>query len=196
MFDDDRERGGGVSADPNELTDTALVHAAGDGDMDALGALYVRHHRRVYELCVRMVGDADVAEDLAHEGFLRVSRYGSTFDGRSSVASWLYRLVRNRCLDDLATRRREEERKKAWKAEIETREGVGEVETDREAMVREALDRLKPEQREVLVLSRFAGLKYREIAEVCDLSLANVQVRAHRAMSRLHALLEEMGAWP
>jgi len=185
-----------VSRDPNDLTDTALVRAAGDGDMDALGVLYVRHHRHVYELCLRMVRDPDVAEDLAQEGFLRVRRYGSTFDGRSSVAAWLYRLVRNRCLDHLASRRREEERRRAWRVRMETRGMESAAETDREARVREALDRLKPELREVLVLSRFAGLRYREIAEACDLSLSNVKVRAHRAMIALHAVLEEMGAWP
>lgn len=182
--------------DVNDPADTALVRAAGAGDMDALGALYVRHHRRVYELCVRMVRDPDVAEDLTQEGFLRVSRYGSSFDGRSSVTSWLYRLVRNRCLDHLATRRREEERKEAFEVEMERRRSEPEGETEREAMVHRALDRLSPEMREVLVLSRFGGLKYREIAEACDLSLSNVKVRAHRAMKALHAELEEMGAWP
>lgn len=79
---------------------------------------------------------------------------------------------------------------------METRGMESAAETDREALVREALDRLKPELREVLVLSRFAGLRYREIAEACDLSLSNVKVRAHRAMIALHAVLEEMGAWP
>jgi RNA polymerase sigma-70 factor (ECF subfamily) len=163
--------------------------------MDALGALYVRHHRTVYEICYRMVRDRDIAEDLTHEGFLRVRRYGSSFDGRSSVTSWLYRLFRNRCLDFIAAQDRDEKRRKAWHDGLETQAGEADPDADRAKLVRRALDRLKPEMREVLVMSRFAGMKYREIAEACDLSLSNVKVRAHRAMIALHAELRELGAW-
>ena len=176
----------------NDPSDKALVHSAGAGDMDALGALYARHHQQVYELCYRIVGDPDVAEDLTHEGFLRVLRYGSGFDDRSSVASWLYRLIRNRCLDFLATRDREQAGREAWRVQLETEQGDTDVDTDRQALVRKALGQLRPEMREVLVLSRFGGMKYREIAEVCEISLANVKVRAHRAMNELRRVLQEL----
>lgn len=181
-----------MSEDLTDLDDTALVRAAGSGDMDALGVLYSRHYRLVYEIYSRMVRDPDIAEDLTHEGFLRVRRYGSSFDGRSSVGSWLYRLARNRCLDYWAAREREEAKERAWRADAPT-QVEPDVESDRQAIVRQALARLEPELREVLVLSRFAGMKYREIAESCGLSLANVKVRAHRAMRALQAALEELG---
>lgn len=180
---------------PEDLTgpdDVELVRAAGSGDMDALGTLYARYHERVYGLCHRMVGDPDTAEDLTHEAFLRVRRYGAGFEGHSSVGTWLYRLVRNRCLDHQGARERERAGNRLWRAQVPAEERP-DVETGTEAIVRQALDRLKPEHREVLVLSRFAGMKYREIAESCGLSLSNVKVRAHRAMSALHAALEELG---
>ena len=181
-----------LDARVSERTDPELVRAAGAGDMNALGRLYARHHERVYELCYRMVGDPDVAEDLTQESFLRVRRYGARFDGRSSVASWLYRLVRNRCLDALSTERREAERKASWAAHIEIERGEEPVDEARQALVRRALERLPPEMREVLVLSRFGDLRYHEIAEVCGLSLANVKVRAHRAMNELRRVFLEL----
>ncbi|HSR41421.1 MAG TPA: sigma-70 family RNA polymerase sigma factor, partial [Longimicrobiales bacterium] len=155
-----------MSRRTEERSDDALVRAAGSGDRDALGELYVRHRGMVYELCLRMVGDPDAAEDLTQEGFLRVERYGSTFDGRSSVRTWLYRLIRNRCIDFLDARRREGDRMEVWKARTE-RHVEPDVGPDEGARVRRALEELKPEYREVLVLSRYAGMRYREIAEAC-----------------------------
>ena len=178
--------------DAKTIDDTALVRAAGSGDMDALGELYARHQHRVYELCYRMMRDGDAAEDLTQEAFLRLRRYGSSFDGRSSVGSWLYRLVRNRCLDALAAREREVAGRREWRAEAPGWEEP-EVETDRQSIVRRALVRLPAELREVLVLSRYGGMKYREIAAACDLSISNVKVRAHRAMIALHEALDELG---
>jgi RNA polymerase sigma-70 factor (ECF subfamily) len=178
-----------------DVGDEELVRLAGRGDAAALDLLFRRHRSRVWNLCFRVVGDADAADDLTQESFLRVARYGAGFDGRSSVTSWLYRLVRNRCLDHEGARGRERAGREEWAvaarwADEERREETvaSETASDHEArcaLVAEALSRLKPEMREVLVLSRFEGMKYREIAELCDLSVANVKVRAHRAMKEL-----------
>lgn len=188
-----------VDAARDGADDATLLRRAGHGDADALGALYERHHGHVRALCLRMVGDPDVADDLAQECFLRVRRYGAGFDGRSSVPTWLYRLVRNRCLDHRAGARRHDAGAKRWGRELRA---VGsdtaappalpdEAREERAERVRRALDALSPEMREVLVLSRYEGLRYTEIAELCDLSLSNVKVRAHRALKQLRRILSE-----
>lgn len=194
MLNRREDYGGDLDAVVSEPSNAALVRAAGSGDMNALGALYARHHQNVYELCYRLLGDADAADDLTHESFLRVLRYGGGFDGRATVASWLYRLVRNRCLDFLSRERRDRDRKTAWAAHLETHTGEPLVDPvdDRQDLVRQALKRLPPEMREVLVLSRFGDLRYREIAEVCGISVANVKVRAHRAMNELRRIFKEL----
>jgi RNA polymerase sigma-70 factor (ECF subfamily) len=66
------------------------------------------------------------------------------------------------------------------------------IESDRPELLREALARLSPEKREVLVLSRFENLKYREIAELCQESVGTIKVRAHRAMRELRRIFLEL----
>lgn len=174
--------------------DEELLQKAGRGDMDALSELYVRHHRSVYSLCYQLVGDADAAEDLTHESFLRVRRYGAGFRGGSSVTTWLYRLVRNRCLDWLARKRRDRDRHAEMAELVRTEQREVPVDSGRQELVGRALERLTPEMREVLVLSRFGDLRYREIAEVCGISVANVKVRAHRDMKELRRVFLELEA--
>ena len=75
--------------------------ATGHGDLDALGVLFNRHHARVHALCYRLTGDASVADDLVQESFLRVLKYRKGFGARAAFTTWLYRLVRNVCMDHM-----------------------------------------------------------------------------------------------
>lgn len=174
------------------LSDHDLMELVQAGDLDALGTLYGRHHRQVHALCYRLTGDAAAAEDLLHESFLRVLRYRGSFDGRSKFTTWLYRLVRNRCLDHLQAQRRDTKNLELLAGDEAATPQEQDHSDERRALLQAALERLSPEKREVLVLSRFENLKYREIASVCGLSLENVKVRAHRAMRELRRILEEM----
>lgn len=173
-------------------SDHDLMAAVQAGDLDALGTLYTRHHERVHALCYRLTGDAAAAEDLSHESFLRVLRYRASFDGRSKFTTWLYRLVRNRCLDHLHAARRDEQRLELLAREQASPPDRTDRSEERRALLEAGLARLSPDKREVLVLSRFENLKYREIAEVCGLSVENVKVRAHRALRELRRILQEL----
>ncbi len=98
-----------ASTDPDPADESLMCQVAG-GDPDALGALFARHHHRVHALCFRYVGDSTTADDLVQESFLRVQRYGKSFDGRARFTTWLYRLVRNVCMDHLASSERDARR--------------------------------------------------------------------------------------
>jgi RNA polymerase sigma factor (sigma-70 family) len=177
-------------------TDEELMGRMAHGDLNAMGLLFERHHGRVLSLCHRMTGDAHVAEDLAQECFLRVLRYASSFRGEAAFSTWLYRLTRNVCLDHL----RADERARSSKEELgrehvapEPRSTVLEIRLE---ALRRALYALPPEKREVLVLSRYEGLSYAEIAEVCETTVGAVKVRAHRAMRELRRRFEELEQMP
>src|SRR5579862_9208315 len=73
--------------------------AVRDGDADALGALFSRHHGDVYALSARLMQDGDLADDITQEAFLRVWRYARSFRGRSTFSTWLYRLTYNLCME-------------------------------------------------------------------------------------------------
>ncbi len=173
-------------------SDHELIRRVQSGDRDAMETLFVRYRRQVHALCYRMTGDATLADDLTQESFLRVLRYGKSFDGRSKFTTWLYRLVRNRCLDYLTAQRRDERNLTMFANDHSIAPQRRDPHDERGDLLREALGRLSPEKREVLVLSRFAGLRYKEIAEVCEISVENVKVRAHRAMRELRRICQEL----
>jgi len=168
------------------------MRAAQAGELDALGALFSRHHRRVHALCYRLTGDAAAAEDLTQESFLRIIRYRESFGGRAKFTTWLYRVVRNRCVDYHAANKREIERRDIMAHDPTVQKTATDSGNERHEMLRGALDRLPAPMREVLVLSRYQGLKYREIAELCEESVGAVKVRAHRAMRELRRIVLEL----
>lgn len=177
-------------------TDEELVSELAHGDVGALGELFERHHGRVHALCLRLTGDRHVADDLAQESFLRVHRYARGFGARAAFTTWLYRLVRNVCIDHMRRESRERARAAALASE-HTEEGREPTAAHpRQDLLREALRRLAPDKREVLVLSRYHGLSYAEIAEVCQTTVGAIKVRAHRAMRELRLRIEELEQSP
>lgn len=188
------------------VTDNELVAAAGQGDTEALGTLFERHHARVHALCYRLTGDASVADDLVQESFLRIARYAGGFRERAAFATWLYRLVRNVCLNHLSTEAKRRQRLDLVavnQAAEDPPPAAGHAPTPaggtppdeqdpRLDRLRRALYALAPDKREVLVLSRYEGLSYAEIADVCETTVGAIKVRAHRAMRELRQRYEEL----
>ncbi len=85
-----------------ELPEAEAIRRAQQGDADAFERIYRLHNRRVYALCLRMVGNTAEAEDLAQEAFLQLFRKIATFRGESAFSTWLHRLVGECRLDALA----------------------------------------------------------------------------------------------
>src|SRR3989442_8714278 len=96
----------GRGADPPD--DRLLVRAAQGGDAQAFRGLVERYQRRVYQLALGMVKDADEAMDITQETFVRVHRYLPSFKGDSSFFTWTYRIATNLCLDSARKRGRSE----------------------------------------------------------------------------------------
>ena len=173
-------------------SDEQLMRAVQAGSMDALGALFARHQSRVYALCYRLTNDAAAADDLTQESFLRILRYGHSFSGQSTFTTWLYRVVRNCCNDYHAARIRDMKRQESFANDPTAGQDEPVTDSERPALLRTALDRLSPEKREILVLSRFENMKYRQIAELCQESVGTIKVRAHRAMRELRRIFLEL----
>ena len=84
-----------VAKQANEFDEAQAIERAKQGDADAFQALYDRHKRRVYSLCLRMTANTAEAEDLAQEAFLQLYRKIATFRGESAFSTWLHRLSVN-----------------------------------------------------------------------------------------------------
>jgi RNA polymerase sigma-70 factor (ECF subfamily) len=169
-----------------------LVRACQDGSPEAQRELYECYKAKVYSLAVYLTGDAETAEDLTQEIFLKVFRDLRAFRFESTFSSWLYRLATNTCLNALRSRRArrevEIEEVLGTPAEIDAGCSLEQRQVDRSThlTVRKAILSLKPPLRAVVVLRYIENLSYGEIAEALSCSEGTVASR----LSRAHRLLE------
>lgn len=174
-------------------SDQILVRRAQRGDGEAFEALVRNHERRVYNLCLRLMGNDEDAMDAAQETLLKAWRHLSSFRGASAFSTWLYRVTVNVCNDMLRKRR-----PPSLSVEILQETGrditdplAGDF-TDRTAtaqMVLDGLRRLSPGHRTILVLRDVQGFSYEEIGEILDCPTGTVRSRLSRARRSLSDLL-------
>jgi RNA polymerase sigma-70 factor, ECF subfamily len=176
------------------------IRLAQQGDAAAFEALYQLHSRRVYSLCLRMIGDPVDAEDLTQEAFMQLFRKIHTFRGESAFSSWLHRLTANivlmrfrkktppiASLDELL---RDDDESNRPKFEIGVRDlrlaGV----IDR-LNVGGALEQLPEGYRLMFILHDVHGYEHNEIAAILGCSVGNSKSQLHKARKRLRELLQQ-----
>ena len=162
----------------------------------ALGVLYERFRVRVYNVALRVVGNADEANDVLQDVFVLLFRKIQKFRARSVFASWVYRITVNLSLDHLRQRRRNP----LWGGGTVALDSIQDegrrLRPDRAADVRDleehvqrALGMLSDRLRIVVVLRYLEGLSYQEIAEILNCSLGTVKSRLNRAHTTLRRVL-------
>lgn len=183
-----------VTAEPSQTaSDLELARAAAAGDAAAFEKLYEQHNRRVYSLCLRMVGSVPQAEDLTQEVFLQVYRKIGLFRGDSAFTTWLHRLTVNQVLMHF--------RKRGVKLEHTSEEGdfTDVVETplqstrrisiiDRLALEK-AIEQLPPGYRTVFTLHDIEGYEHEEVSNMLGISIGTSKSQLHKARMRLRELL-------
>ncbi len=184
-----------------EDPDAELMLRAQRGDRQAFEELFRRHASAMVRFAARYVGDEARAEELAQEIFLRLHRSLPRYAPTARFKTFLYRIAANHCLNEL---RRPESRRGAFEplpAEGPEREGMQPTRPDEmlegkelEAAVNRALGCLPERERMALVLCRFQGLSYREIAAVLEASEAAIKSLVHRATVALSRGLGELSA--
>lgn len=177
-------------------SDAHLIASAQQGNEEAFAALFEMHKRRVYSLCLRMVGDVAEAEDLCQEAFLQVFRKISTFRGESAFSTWLYRVAANVVLMRLRKKDLQQvaldETDNLQEEPIEREYGdddrrlLGTI--DRISLER-AIRRLPRGYRTVFILYDIEGYEHNEIAQMMNWSVGNSKSQLHKARLKLRALL-------
>ena len=181
-----------IDAELNDPIDLVheMVRRAQSGDADAFEGVYRAHVGRIHALCLRMSGDVQQAESLTQDVFVRAWEKLSSFRGESRFSTWLHRLAINVVLQDRRSRGRRESREQT----VENLEDYATAVTQAMPGTRVDLERaiagLPPGAREVLVLRDVQGFKYREIAEIKDVSLGTVKAQIHRARALVQEALE------
>jgi RNA polymerase sigma factor (sigma-70 family) len=172
--------------------ETSLIAALQAGDVAASGRLVDRYHGVLFGLCMRMLGHRQDAEDVLQETFLRAIRAIRGFDDRKSLRPWLLGIAANRCRTALARRSRLP-RNVAVEDTLCESPPVGIGLLDLPAEIDRALDRLRPEYREVFLLFHQKGLAYEQIGESLGRPIGTVKTWLHRARAELAAELERRG---
>ncbi len=179
-----------------------LLERSRQGDLDAFNRLVERYQNPVYNLCLRMLGSPQAAEDATQESFISAFRAIQTFHGEAFRA-WLLRIASNACYDDLRRRRGrqavsldephgEEQRTLDVPATGLTPEERAEQQ-ELGRLIQQALADLHPDQRVCIVLCDVQGLDYTEIAQVLGISLGTVKSRIFRGRAQMRALLAASG---
>jgi RNA polymerase sigma-70 factor (ECF subfamily) len=171
-----------------ELSDEKIMQRVREGDLAELTELFERYHVKLYNFFLKLTFDKAASEDLTQNLFYRVMRYRRTFDKENgSFKSWLYRIAKNIHADYCREQHRRTDRFKLPEEGDYPSDGEVYSEAHLEKLNR-ALARLAPEQRELLVLSRYQGMKYEEICKLKGLSMSATKVQVHRAMKQLRML--------
>jgi RNA polymerase sigma-70 factor (ECF subfamily) len=173
-----------------QLTDEKIMLRVKDGQLSDLSELFERYHLPLYNFFLKLTLDKTSSEDLTQNLFYRVIRYRHTFNtGSGSFKSWVYQMARNLHADHCKQKQRitsvvqntEELPERA------AEENSGFKEHDYEKL-KGALAGLGPVDRELIVMSRYEGLKYAEIAKMKNMSVGTIKVQVHRALKELKVL--------
>jgi RNA polymerase sigma-70 factor, ECF subfamily len=187
-------------SESSEMTEAEAIRLAQQGDAGAFERIYRLHSRRVYALCLRMVGNTAEAEDLTQDAFLQLFRKIATFRGESAFSTWLHRLAVNVVLMKLRKKTLSEtsleestdpeDESNGPRREIGAPDLLLSGSIDRVHLQR-AIEQLPPGYRQVFVLHDVQGFEHNEIAGLMDCSIGNSKSQLHKARMRLRELLQE-----
>lgn len=180
--------------------DELLVQAAQQGDLNAFNDLVTRHERAVYSVCLRMLRDAELAEDATQDAFIRAWNAVDTFRG-GLVRPWLLRIATNRSYDVLRAKARRPaqsleaqtfEVEPEWTSQAASAEHPEDFASRGELsdVLTDVLQALPEDQRLAIILSDVQGYAYEDIATVMNVAVGTIKSRISRGRSRLRTLLE------
>ena len=167
-----------------------------DGQIDKLGLLFERYHKSLYGFFFRLTTDSDVSEDLVQNVFVRILKYKHTYHGDGKFSTWMFHMARNLFADHYKKSKR-----MGFKEDVEVTDRYFKDEENAEStriqneeidLLQRAMDRLSAEKKEILILSKYQEMRYKEIADLMDLTESAVKVRIFRALKELRTIYEKL----
>lgn len=181
-----------------------LVKRAAEGDEGAFEKLVIENEKLIYNVALKITGNPDDAEDVAQEAFIKAYRNLGSFRGESRFSGWLYRLCYNAAMDHIRKTRdpnlRSLTNDDGSDAELDVadpaptpEESAERKETQR--IVREAVNQLDGDKREILIMREFSGMSYTAIADALGIEEGTVKSRISRARASLAEILRQSGTF-
>jgi len=184
--------------------DKVLAARCREGDRDAFRTLVQKYERRIYGIVVGMIRDREEAWDLTQEVFVKVYRHLGSFEGNSSLYTWMYRITVNLSIDYIRKRKgvglEYDDARRHDKGPVGLDAPVGKpADTPPQRLLREelvgkvnqALERLSPKHKQIVILRELEGLSYQEIADVLGISIGTVMSRLFHARRNMQRILEK-----
>jgi len=171
------------------------------GDQQAFELLVRKYKTTVFNTIYSIMGNAQEADDIAQEVFLKVYTKADSFKGESSFSTWLYRITVNRCVDELRRRKNkiisyetefnQEEKLKLKDVLVSGENDITEKlrQEELQDIVQKAMNSLPEKYRIILTLKEIEGLSYKEISQIMKISLAKVKIWLFRARQKLKGKL-------
>ena len=178
--------------------DELLLRRACKGDVQAFEELMQSHESRIYAITLRMMGNREDAQDCAQEAMVRIYRAMGSFKGQSALATWIYRITMNTCLDEL---RRRKARKvtsldslvdNGWSPTDtgDTPEEHG-LRVEKQNALNQAIQSLPDDMRAAIILRDVKGYSYDEIASILDANVGTIKSRISRGREKLREILSQ-----
>jgi len=166
-----------------------------EGDSQKLGLLYERYKKRLFGFFYQMNKDASLSEDLVQNVFVKILKYKHTYTQDSKFAVWLFQIARNASYDSFKksktnVHRDIDEVGYGLNASDDIQGTI--VKKENIATLRNALNLLSPEKKELIILSKFKELKYKEIGEIVGCSEGNARTKVHRALNELKTIFRTL----
>jgi RNA polymerase sigma-70 factor (ECF subfamily) len=181
------------------MNDTDLMLRVRNGDEEAFRQIVERYHKSILNLCFRFTGIQEDAEEVAQDVFINIYRTAGSYEPRAKLSTYLYRIAVNLSLNKVRDRKRK--RLISWEV-LKTDRGKQPVASNKDApdtilenkeksqIVQKAIDSLPSNQKTAVILKRYQGLSYEEIAKVMNCSVSAVEARLHRAKNSLKKKLK------
>jgi len=174
---------------------TTLILQAQRGDTNARNQLFQRWYDRVYNIAWRYFGDDDLASEVCQQVFLSIHQKLSNLREPQAFKGWIYRTAINRC--HLENRKRNQIR--TLKANAQNGQSNSNApsphqvyqQSERSAIVADALQKLSEEQRTIIIMKEYEGLKFREIAELLHISENTAKSRLYYGLKNMRKILED-----
>lgn len=174
------------------MTDEQLMSLVKSGQLDFLNEIFSRYSKRIYNYFLKSTLERADSDDLTQDLFIRVMKYRKSYKEGHSVQFWIFQIARNMVKDHFRKMKIHKDQFNPEEVMTERAEEENEEQIDQERKLHLAMKELTDEKRELLVLSKFQGMKYEQIAKLRDTSVSNIKVQVHRTMKELKEVYFEL----
>ena len=168
--------------------------AVRDGDLDKLGLLFEKYHKKLYHLFLWQTRDTQASEDMVQDVFMKILKYRHTYRGDGKFTTWMFSVAHS-VKADFYRKNRKSIRSLDEAQHLSDNEPSPEQvaeKKDEASLIQTALSKLPDDKRELLLMSRFQNMKYAEIAEITGCAIGTIKSRIHWTLKELTLIYQEL----